>query len=148
MTRLFISLLECRSSCVESLGDFRSDRAEDFLGTFFHYLQFGYHNCECEVWWCDGVRVMVWLCDSVIVWCDDMVGRVCISYGVLSLFSSSKSLCRGNTIISHAGTSGTPQWDCQEKCSLLSSTRGRDQERLCATRSKKQLFNHCMLLES
>jgi len=41
-----MNVLECRKDCVREMGDFRNDQREDFFGSFFHYLQQGYHHSE------------------------------------------------------------------------------------------------------
>ena len=46
MIHQLISLKECQSQCIHRLGEFRFDNEEDFLGSYFHYLQYGYHMCK------------------------------------------------------------------------------------------------------
>ena len=41
-----ITLKECQSQCIHKLGNMRFDKDEEFLGSYFHYLQYGYHMCE------------------------------------------------------------------------------------------------------
>ena len=38
-----ITVKECQSQCIHKLGELRFDKTEDFLGSYFHYLQYGYH---------------------------------------------------------------------------------------------------------
>ena len=44
-----ITLKECQSQCIHKLGELRFDKTEDFFGSYFHYLQYGYHMCESLV---------------------------------------------------------------------------------------------------
>ena len=46
ISSVYLERLDCRVKCVKELGDFREDKIEDFFGTYFHYLQQGYHFCE------------------------------------------------------------------------------------------------------
>ena len=39
-------MLNCKHNCVEKLGRFRQDKQEHFLGSYFHYMQYGYYNCK------------------------------------------------------------------------------------------------------
>jgi leucine proline-enriched proteoglycan (leprecan) len=43
MIHQLITLKECQSQCIHKLGQLRYDKEEDFFGSFFHYLQYGYH---------------------------------------------------------------------------------------------------------
>ncbi|CAI8031196.1 hypothetical protein GBAR_LOCUS17704 [Geodia barretti] len=38
-----ITLKECQSQCIHKLGELRFDKTEDFFGSYFHYLQYGYY---------------------------------------------------------------------------------------------------------
>ena len=44
-----ITLKECQSQCIHKLGELRFDKTEEFFGSYFHYLQYGYHMCESLV---------------------------------------------------------------------------------------------------
>lgn len=43
MSKQYIAVKECHTNCIEKLGRFRNDRREDFFGSIFHFLQFGYY---------------------------------------------------------------------------------------------------------
>lgn len=40
------AVLNCQHNCAEKLGSFRQDKGEPFLGSYFHYMQYGYFNCK------------------------------------------------------------------------------------------------------
>lgn len=43
LSSLYISVLECKHSCLDKLGGFRQDYDNiNFLGSYFHHLQYGY----------------------------------------------------------------------------------------------------------
>ena len=44
--KLALKVHECRVQCVRVMEEFRNDQKEDFFGSYFHYLQRGYHKCE------------------------------------------------------------------------------------------------------
>ena len=46
MISSLITVLNCQNHCVESLGNFRQDKKENFLGSYFHYMQYGYFNSK------------------------------------------------------------------------------------------------------
>lgn len=43
------TVLKCQHRCVEKLGNFRQDKSEHFLGSYFHYLQYGYFNLNQSI---------------------------------------------------------------------------------------------------
>ena len=49
MSKQFIAVKECHTHCTEKLGRFRDGRREDFFGSIFHFLQFGYYWCKGHV---------------------------------------------------------------------------------------------------
>ena len=49
MSKQFIAVKECHTHCIEKLGRFRDGRREDFFGSIFHFLQFGYYWCKGHV---------------------------------------------------------------------------------------------------
>jgi leucine proline-enriched proteoglycan (leprecan) len=49
MIHQLISLKECQSQCIHKLGELRFDKEEDFFGSFFHYLQYGYHMLNASL---------------------------------------------------------------------------------------------------
>ena len=49
MIHQLITLKECQSQCIHKMGELRFDKEEDFLGSYFHYLQHGYHMCTSIV---------------------------------------------------------------------------------------------------
>ena len=46
---LIITLKECQSQCIHKLGELRFDKTEDFFGSYFHCLQYGYYMCQSLV---------------------------------------------------------------------------------------------------
>ncbi len=46
MTEVQSELMDCQSQCSRKLGMFRADKNEDFFGSYFHYLEYGYYYCE------------------------------------------------------------------------------------------------------
>eukprot|EP00731_Ephydatia_muelleri_P019626 Em0012g451a len=43
------TVLNCQHNCAEKLGSFRQDKEEPFLGSYFHYMQYGYFNLNQSV---------------------------------------------------------------------------------------------------
>ena len=46
MTEVQSKLLDCQNRCSRNLGMFRTDKTEEFFGSYFHYLEYGYYFCE------------------------------------------------------------------------------------------------------
>ncbi|CAI8019392.1 Prolyl 3-hydroxylase 1 [Geodia barretti] len=44
-----ITLKECQSQCIHKLGELRFDKTEEFFGSYFHYLQYGYHMLNASL---------------------------------------------------------------------------------------------------
>ena len=42
----FTFCLKCSRNCPETLNNLNGEFTDDLLSTFYHYLQFGYYNCE------------------------------------------------------------------------------------------------------
>ena len=42
VSSLYLSVVECKQSCPNKLGEFRKDEFSDFFGSYFHYMQYGY----------------------------------------------------------------------------------------------------------
>ncbi len=86
MGKLGVKVHECRVRCVKEMGEFRSETTEDFFGSYFHYLQQGYHKCEfvcvcvcvCgSLSVCVCVCVYVCLCVLIVCVCVCMYVHVC-----------------------------------------------------------------------
>ncbi|XP_064389376.1 cartilage-associated protein-like [Halichondria panicea] len=43
MTEVQSKLLDCQNQCSRNLGMFRTDKTEEFFGSYFHYLEYGYY---------------------------------------------------------------------------------------------------------
>ncbi len=52
MTEVQSELMDCQSQCSRKLGMFRTDKNEDFFGSYFHYLEYGYYYRELNVYIC------------------------------------------------------------------------------------------------
>lgn len=83
--RLAVHVLECRVRCVKEMGEFRNDQKEDFFGSYFHYLQQGYHKCKymctciCDVCLCVSVMcVCAYVSVMYVCICD-----VCVCVSVM-----------------------------------------------------------------
>ena len=46
ISSLYRSVLECKLACPATLGEFRREDESNFLGSYFHYIQFGYYKSK------------------------------------------------------------------------------------------------------
>ena len=50
LSSLYITVLECKHSCLDKLGGFRQDYDNiNFFGSYFHHLQYGYFKSELYI---------------------------------------------------------------------------------------------------